>query len=114
MASSTLNLKGKKVLILGLGLLGRGVKDAIFFAEHGAIVTVTDLKTAEQLAESIEQLKKYPIKYTLGEHKEEDLINADLIIRGPAVPTSSPFVKLAKRRKIPVEMDESLFAKYCP
>ena len=108
------NYKGKKILIFGLGLLGRGVKDAIFFAERGAAVTVTDLKTKEQLKSSLEQLVAYPIKYTLGKHEEKDFLNADLIIRNAGVPRKSPFLKLAAKHKIPVDMDESLFAEYCP
>lgn len=108
------NFKNKKVLILGLGVLGRGVKDAIFFAEAGARVTVTDLKTENELKESMEKLKKYNIKYTLGRHDNQDILNADLIIRNAGVPPNSPFIKLAKKHKIPVEMDESLFAEYCP
>lgn len=108
------NFKNKKILIFGLGLLGRGVKDAIFFAEQGAEVTVTDLKNETQLKSSLEQLKPYKIKHSLGGHKESDVLNADLIIRNAAVPLSSPYIKLAERRKIPVDMDESLFAEYCP
>lgn len=107
--------KHKKILILGLGLLGRGVNDAIFFAQQGAKVRVTDLKTAQQLAPSIKKLKKYSnIKYTLGKHLKKDILQADLIIRNADVPLSSPFLKLAFAKKIPVEMDEALFAKYCP
>ena len=108
------SFKNKKILIFCLGLLGRGVKDAIFFSEQEAEVTVTDLKNETQLKSSIEQLKPYKIKYSLGGHKEFDFLNADLIIRNAAVPLSSPFLKLAQRRKIPVDMDESLFAEYCP
>ena len=108
------NYKKKNVLILGLGLLGRGVKDAIFFAQKEANVTVTDLKTAEELKESLEKLKGYEIKYTLGEHKKADILNADLIIRNAGIPKDSKFLKLANQKKIKVEMDESLFAKYCP
>ena len=47
---------GKKVTLMGLGLLGRGVGDAQFLAEHSAEVLVTDMKTEEQLAESVAQL----------------------------------------------------------
>lgn len=108
------DFKNKKVLILGLGLLGRGIKDAIFFAERGADVTVTDMKNEVQLKNALAQLKKYPIRYSLGGHKNEDILNADLIIRNAGVPKSSPFLKLAKKNKIPMEMDESLFATYCP
>jgi len=46
---------------MGLGLLGRGLNDTLFLIEHGARVTVTDLKTSEQLASSLEKLKKIPL-----------------------------------------------------
>ena len=34
---------------MGLGLLGRGLGDAKFLAEQGAILTVTDLKSEKEL-----------------------------------------------------------------
>jgi len=108
------NFTNKKILILGLGLLGRGLKDAIFFAEKGADVTVTDLKTKEQLKSTVDLLQPYPIKYSLGGHKESDILAADLIIRNAGIPKKSPYLKLAAKHKIPVDMDESLFAEYCP
>ena len=49
--------KGKRVTILGLGLLGRGVNVAKFLVECGAILTITDLKTKEALAPSLRALK---------------------------------------------------------
>jgi UDP-N-acetylmuramoylalanine--D-glutamate ligase len=106
------SFKNKKVLILGLGVLGKGVGDAIFFAKHGAKVTVTDLKTKEQLKPSLKKLAKFKsIKYVLGKHREQDILTADLIIRNPDVPLNSPFLQLALKKNIPVEMDDSLFAK---
>jgi len=114
MAKRFPRFKVKKILILGLGLLGRGLQDAIFFAEKGADVTVTDLKTKDQLKSTVERLQPYPIKYSLGGHKESDILAADLIIRNAGIPQKSPFLKLAQKNKIRVDMDESLFAEYCP
>ncbi|MEI7425073.1 MAG: UDP-N-acetylmuramoyl-L-alanine--D-glutamate ligase [Candidatus Staskawiczbacteria bacterium] len=104
--------KDKKVLIMGLGLHGGGAGVAKFFYEQKAEVLVTDLKTEEVLIESLEKLKKYKkIKYTLGEHKEEDFLSADLIIRNPDVPSTSPYLEIAQKNKIPIETDISLFLK---
>ncbi|HUT22148.1 MAG TPA: UDP-N-acetylmuramoyl-L-alanine--D-glutamate ligase [Candidatus Bipolaricaulota bacterium] len=108
------NFKGKKVTVMGLGLLGRGLLDTKFFVKHGAIVTVTDLKTEEELASSLKELAGLPIKYTLGKHVDEDFTSADLILRNADVPANSPFLKVAIDAGVEIEMDESLFAKYCP
>ncbi|MFA6430437.1 MAG: UDP-N-acetylmuramoyl-L-alanine--D-glutamate ligase [Candidatus Paceibacterota bacterium] len=106
---------GKKVTMLGLGLLGRGLNDAKFLAECGAILTITDLKTKEQLEPTIKKLAKYKnIKYVLGEHRLEDFRDCDFVLKAAGVPLDSIYIEEAKKNKIPVEMDESLFAKCAP
>lgn len=99
---------------MGLGLLGRGIKDAIFFAKRGADVIVTDLKTEAQLESSISRLEGLNITYRLGEHCEEDFDWADLIIKNAGVPPTSPYLQYAIKKGKRIEMDESLFAEYCP
>lgn len=107
--------KGKKVTMLGLGLLGRGVNVAKFLAELGAELTITDLKSAEALAPSLKQLAKFKnIRYVLGEHKLEDFKNCDMVIKAAGVPLGSPYIAEAKKNDISVEMDASLFAKFTP
>lgn len=49
--------KNKEVLIMGLGLHGGGTGAVEFFAKADAKVIATDLRTKEQLKESIEKLK---------------------------------------------------------
>ena len=46
---ATAYFRGKRITVMGLGLLGRGVGDARFLAERGADLIVTDLKTRERL-----------------------------------------------------------------
>jgi len=99
---------------MGLGLLGRGLLDTKFFVKKGAEVTVTDLKSKKELESSLKELKGLPIKYTLGKHDNKDFENADLILRNADVPRHSEFLKIAKDAGVEVEMDESLFARYCP
>src|SRR3989337_2053625 len=97
--------RGKKVLIMGLGRLGGGEGVARFFVEEGAKVTVTDLKNEEELKETLERLKGLPIIYVLGRHRPEDFQNQDLVIRNPDVSRDSPFLEIARKNKIPVQMD---------
>lgn len=103
---------GKKILMMGLGILGRGVNVAKFLAECGAELTITDLKTEEQLASSLKKLKKFPnIKYVLGRHDLSDFQNKDMVIKAAGVPLDSPYIVEARKNNIPVEMDASLFAR---
>jgi len=107
--------KGKKITVMGLGLLGGAVNDAAYLAKRGADLTVTDLKTREALKASVLKLKKYEnIKFVLGKHRLEDFKKADMILQPGNVPLNSPYLLEAKKNHIPVFVSESLFARYMP
>lgn len=106
--------KNKKVTVFGLGLHGGGVGTVKFLAENGAKVIVTDIKTKDQLAVSLEKLKGLKnIQYVLGQHRPEDFTKVDMVIKTPPVPWTDKNVKLALEAKVPVEVDSSLFFKLC-
>lgn len=111
-----MNFSGKKILIMGLGIQGGGVGVARWFLEKGARVTVTDLKTEKELDKSLRELKslKNKSEFVLGRHREEDFLQADLVICNPDVPQNSLYLKICRENNVPVEMDESLFMKLCP
>ncbi len=103
---------GKRITVMGLGLLGRGVGDARYLAECGAELIVTDLKTREELAESVAQLESFSnITFIFGEHRLEDFRDRDLILKAAGVPFDSPYIAEAKKHKIPVRMSADLFAE---
>jgi UDP-N-acetylmuramoylalanine--D-glutamate ligase len=99
--------KGKRILVVGLGLQAGGVGIASFFAKLGSKVKVTDLKTESELDTSIKELKQYPIEYTLGQHKLEDFLNCDYIFKGPGVKWDLPELVQAQKKGIPVELEAS-------
>jgi UDP-N-acetylmuramoylalanine--D-glutamate ligase len=99
---------------MGLGVHGGGVGVARYLATHGAHVTVTDTKSADELAASLKALEGLPIEYVLGEHREADILNNDIVVRNPAVPRAHPLLQLARAHNIPVEMEISLFCRLCP
>lgn len=104
--------EGKKITVMGLGLLGRGVGDTAFLAECGAKVLVTDLKSAEQLADSVTQLKAYSdITFVLGEHRLEDFEKCDMVLVAAGVPMDSPYLAHAQKNNVPLEMSAALFAR---
>lgn len=105
--------KGKKGVIMGLGLLGGALNDAIFLADCGAELTITDLKTEKELEPSLKKLKKYTnIKYTLGKHDIEDFKKADFVLQPGNVPVDSPYLVEARKNNIPIHESESLFMEY--
>lgn len=107
--------KGKRITLMGLGLLGRGAGDAEFLAKCGAVLTVTDLKSEEELRPSLTKLKKYKdIRYVLGKHDIADFHNVDLVVKNAGVPLHSPYIAEAHAQGIPVEMSASLFARFAP
>ncbi len=106
------NFRGKKITVMGLGLLGRGVGDARYLAECGAELIVTDLKSREELAESIAQLESFPnVTFVLGEHRLEDFNSRDMILKAAGVPLDSMYITEAKNHGIPVRMSADLFAE---
>ncbi|PIS43243.1 UDP-N-acetylmuramoyl-L-alanine--D-glutamate ligase [Candidatus Kaiserbacteria bacterium CG_4_9_14_3_um_filter_50_16] len=106
------HFRAKKITVMGLGLLGRGVGDAKYLAEYGAELIVTDLKTREQLAESVTKLQKFPnIQFILGEHRLEDFKDRDFILKAAGIPLDSPYIAEAKKHNIPIRMSADLFAE---
>jgi UDP-N-acetylmuramoylalanine--D-glutamate ligase len=104
---------GKRVTLMGLGLLGRGVGDAAFLAALGAQLTVTDRKTEAELAASLAQLSGFSnIRYALGAHRLEDFQHADMVVKAAGVPLDSPYIKAARDAGIAVYMSTALFAKF--
>ncbi len=114
MSLDLLNLRGKRALVLGLGVHGGGAGVARFLHEQGAVVTATDLRPPEKLAEGLAVLEGMDIRYVLGEHREEDILGADFIVRNPGVPRESPWLELARSHGVPVVMEMNLFWARCP
>lgn len=100
---------------MGLGLLGRGIGDTAFLAECGADLIVTDLKSAEELASSVEKLRAFSnITFVLGEHRLQDFQGRDFILKAAGVPLDSIYIEEARRHNIPIEMSTALFASLTP
>ncbi len=107
-------LKGRKVLVMGLGSFGGGVGCARTLAEAGALVTVTDLRPANALKTSLDQLQDLSIRYALGGHDEDLFANADWVVVNPAVPPHSPWLKLARAQGCRLTTEINLALAACP
>jgi UDP-N-acetylmuramoylalanine--D-glutamate ligase len=108
------DLASLRITVMGLGLHGGGLASALFFARHGARVTVTDNRDNPQVfAPILPTLEDAGIRIVFGPHQRRDFIQTDMIIKNPAVPASSPFLQIAAEHGLPVETDLSVFLRLC-
>lgn len=99
---------------MGLGRHGGGVAAAQFLAEHGAMVTVTDVADEYELRDSLAELSSFPIAtFHLGEHRIPDFSNADLVVVNPAVRPGNRFVEIARSGGAIVTSEIELFLQRC-
>jgi UDP-N-acetylmuramoylalanine--D-glutamate ligase len=83
-----MELKGKKVLVVGLGK--SGLAAALFLRRRGAHVTVSDVRSAEALAKDIPALLDEGIMVETGGHGLLTFRRQDLIVVSPGVPLNTP------------------------
>jgi len=100
---------------MGIGLHGGGVGVINYFYQIGAKILATDLRSRRELRESLDGLRSFHgIRYVLGQHREEDFKNTDLVVKNPAVPDDSKFLKIARQAGVPIETDIGIFFELCP
>ena len=98
----------EKVVILGAG--ESGVGSAILAQKQGFRVLVSDLG---QVKESYrEVLDRYGIAFEEGKHSEEELLNADLVIKSPGIPEKAPLVKKLREKKVPIVSEIEFAGRY--
>lgn len=105
-----MNLKGKRVLVVGLGK--SGVASALFLQEQGARVTVSDAKTEDELRGEIPKLLDKGITVESGGHGERTFRGQDLIVVSPGVPVDVPQLAQARTQGVPVIGEVELAARF--
>ncbi|MCH8049559.1 UDP-N-acetylmuramoyl-L-alanine--D-glutamate ligase [Patescibacteria group bacterium] len=124
------NFQDAIVTVMGLGRYkqGSGLGAAKWLIRHGSQTIITDLKSEEELAESMALVTEWYGKYremypdrtiysplfVLGKHRKEDFVEVDCVVQNPGVPSESEFVQAAKEAGVSIESDVSLFFRYCP
>jgi UDP-N-acetylmuramoylalanine--D-glutamate ligase len=107
-------VRGKRVTVAGLGHFGGGIEVSRWLVAQGARVRVTDKESPAKLADSVEKLKGLPIEYRLGEHRESDFTDCDLVVTSPAIPPKNQYLTAARNAGVPVTTEIRLFIERCP
>jgi UDP-N-acetylmuramoylalanine--D-glutamate ligase len=105
-----MDLKNKRVLVVGLGK--SGLSAAMFLRGLGARVTVSDTRSAVALAKEIPALLEAGIMVEAGGHGLLTFRRQDLIVVSPGVPMDTPEVKQAVAFGLPVIGELELASRY--
>ena len=105
-----MDLKGKKVLVVGLGK--SGLAAALFLRHKGAQVTVSDVRSAESLAKEIPALLEEGIMVEAGGHGLLTFRRQDLIVVSPGVPLDTPELVQARNLGLPIIGELELAARF--
>ena len=105
-----MELKGKKVLVVGLGK--SGLAAALFLRRRGAQVTVSDVRSAEALANDIPALLEEGINVEAGGHGLLTFRRQDLIVVSPGVPLNTPELAQAHSFGLPIIGELELAARF--
>jgi UDP-N-acetylmuramoylalanine--D-glutamate ligase len=105
-----MELKGKKVLVVGLGK--SGLAAALFLRKQGAQVTVSDMRSAAALAKEIPALLEHGISVESGGHGLLTFRRQDLIVVSPGVPLDTPELVQVKAFGLPVIGELELASRF--
>ena len=104
-------LRGKKVLVVGLGV--SGLEMTRFLCRQGALVSVSDNRSAAELEDVLAQLKELPLaELETGGHSSSLFRQQDLIVVSPGVPWSLEILRQARTENIPVVGEIELASRF--
>lgn len=113
-----MEFRDKRVTVMGLGSFGGGLGAVQFLLGQGARVTVTDLRSAAELSEPLQAISEtHPsasLELHLGGHQSQDFTDTDLVVVNPAVPSTCPYVALARQAGVPLSSEMNLFWQLNP
>jgi UDP-N-acetylmuramoylalanine--D-glutamate ligase len=103
---------GKRVLVLGAARQGLAL--ARWLSLHGAHVTLSDMRSEDELRVARESLAEFEITWALGGHPLELLDSTEVLCLSGGVPLTLPIVADAIKRGIPLSNDSQIFMEVVP
>lgn len=105
-----MDLKGKKILVVGLGKSGHSA--ALFLRRLGAQVTVSDIRSAEALGKELPALLEEGIAVETGGHGLLTFRRQDLIVVSPGVPMTTPELQQVRQLGLPITGEVELASRF--
>jgi UDP-N-acetylmuramoylalanine--D-glutamate ligase len=98
----------KRAVILGAAESGVGA--AILARKQGFDVFVSDLGTIKDKYRK--ELTERQFDFEEGQHTEDKILNADVVIKSPGIPDKAPLIKKLKEKDIPVISEIEFAGRY--
>jgi UDP-N-acetylmuramoylalanine--D-glutamate ligase len=98
----------KNLIVLGGGESGVGA--AILGAKNGFDVFLSDICTIKPIYKK--KLQDYNIEFEEGVHTIEKVLEADLVVKSPGIPTDTPLIKQLGERKIEIISEIEFGSRY--
>lgn len=104
--------KDKRVTVMRIGLIGRGIGDAAYIAEQGGTVLVVDDAPQSVMQPAVDALQKYPnITFKFGPYDFADFKDADLVLVGAGAPLEEPVLMECRKAGVRLVQSAALFAE---
>lgn len=104
--------KNKKVTVMRIGLLGRGIGDTAYMAANGAEVLVVDDAPQDVMQPAVDALAEYKnITFKFGPYNFDDFKGADFVVVGAGAPLDLPVLVEAKEKGVRLVQSAALFAE---
>jgi UDP-N-acetylmuramoylalanine--D-glutamate ligase len=100
--------------VLILGAARQGLALARWLARHGSHVTLSDSRSADDLAAARTSLADVDVTWALDGHPLELLDKTDVLCLSGGVPLTLPIVQEAVKRGIPLSNDSQIFMEAAP
>ncbi len=104
------NINERKISVLGAARSGVAV--ARLLKRNGAKVFVSDIAPEENIQANIQQLKTIGIEYEINGHTNR-VLDADIIIISPGVPSNNPIIEKALMKNIPILSELEIASWFC-
>ena len=97
------SLEGRRIMVVGLSKTG--ISLIKFLVSRKAKVTVSDHKSAAELSDYLEQVEDLDIHYDLGGHTPKAMLNQELIILSPGIPSELKIFEYVKQNGVTITGD---------
>ena len=105
-----MDIKNKKVLVLGISVTGLGTVK--FLSKMDANIFVSEFDEKKKDSKEFEEIKKYTKNIEVGGHSEEFISGSDYVILSPSIPESAKIIQTLKEKNIPYMSDIEFAFKF--